>query len=243
MSKFVLVILIITILSGVIFYSQNQSKNQNVPQVSILTFEECVQSKGKVSTTFPRQCEANNGKTYIEKVAGPVNTDSWETFNAGLGFSFKCPPSWDCKKWDENAAIITQNHYLNISAFQLNRITSQNFQQSLLRHPNYKTPIDWFKDLQAKKDVAIKVLPEAIKWGKPGTDERIPPIYYYFKFDKMIELETKSGKALIFPGEKGNPDTSVIIPLNSTDVVLVILSPEYLYQDPIIKAIVSSVSP
>ncbi len=100
----------------------------------------------------------------------------------------------------------------------------------------------WLADLQAKKEAAIKVLPETIKQGKPGTDQRVPPRYYYFKFDKMAELETKSGKALIFPGEGGNPDTSVIIPLNTTDVILVTLSPEYLYQDPIVKSIISTVS-
>lgn len=246
MSKIVVAVLVIGVIVGVIFYGlkgQKQIKNEDTSVVSISTFKECAQSKqGKIGTTFPRQCESPDGKTYIEKVDEPVDTNSWTVFSGVQGFSFKCPPSWKCQKLDESAATIYQNHYLNISSFQFNRITPQNFQDSFLRNPNYKTPMSWFKDLEAKKELAIKVLPETIKQGKWGTDERIPPRYYYFKFDKMSELETKKGKALIFPGEGGYPDTSVIIPLNTTDVILVTLSPEYLYQDPIVKSIISTVS-
>ncbi len=205
-------------------------------------FDECVQEKNSsVSATFPKQCKANDEKIYIEKITEPVNTNGWKLFRSDLGFSFLCPPSWKCQSFNENSVTIRQDHYLNISSFQLHKITQENFQQSLLRHPKYKTPVAWLKDLEAKKDIAVKALPETIK-PVLGTDALNYPLYVNFTLDQIRIFETKRAEAVVVSGEKED-ETSVIIPLNNIDVVLVTLFPGYLSDDPIIKAIISSIGP
>ncbi|MEK6861140.1 MAG: hypothetical protein AABY07_04150 [Nanoarchaeota archaeon] len=99
----------------------------------------------------------------------------------------------------------------------------------------------WFRDLQTKKEVAIKALPITIE-SVGYTDALDYPRYHNFKFDMMSEWETQNWKGLIFPSQDYNPDTSILIPLNDTDLVLVTLSPTYLYKDPIVKTIINSVT-
>ncbi len=108
MSKIVVAVLVIGVISAAVFYGlkTQQTRDSISSQNFVSTFEECVQARGKVNTTFPRQCESNDGKTYIEKVSEPVNTDKWEAFNEVQGFSFKCPSSWKCQKLNESAVTV-----------------------------------------------------------------------------------------------------------------------------------------
>lgn len=241
----ILIVLIIAVaIGGYLIYSGKINLPQKEDsQGSIFTYDECVKGKGSkiADNYYPKKCESPDGKTYIESVNKPVNTASWEIFKTGLGFSFKCPPSWSCKRNTEikDIANVYQSHYSNISTFQFNIVDSNNFQESFLRHPRYKTPMEWFGALKTKNPIAIEVLPETIK-VTPGTDQKIPPHYYDFNFDKMTDFETKAGRALVFPEAEYGLRTSIMVPLNNTDLVLVTLSPDYLLQDPIIEAIIAS---
>lgn len=194
----------------------------------------------KIVSTFPRQCLSNEGKTYIEKVTEPVDTSNWGVFNGVQGFTFKCPPSWNCRKFTDTSVTIDQNHYSNISAFQINLITPNNFQKSLLRHPSYNNPISWYNDLLAKRQKALQA-PISTRIYRPGTDGYSDPDYAHYDLSKMESFQTTKG--IIFPASGNFPDTNILIPLSSTDLVLVLISPRDLYKDPIMKAIISSINP
>lgn len=234
----IVVILLILITVGVYVY-----KIQKPSDSFITTFDECVKSNGReIIQTYPRRCNTVDKITYIEKLPDPIDTSGWSIFNVIPGFSFKCPPGWNCKKFDDMSAIISENHYSNISTFQINLITPRNFQRSFIRHPNYRTPVVWLNDVLAKKVSAVTALPSTIE-SAPGTDGLSYPAYYSYDLNKMMEIHTTSGvTGVIFPpGNEHIPDANVIIPLNTTDVAFVLLSPTYLINDPVIKGILTSI--
>ncbi|MEK6861141.1 MAG: hypothetical protein AABY07_04155, partial [Nanoarchaeota archaeon] len=77
-----IVILLAALAVGGYFVYRNQYKSNSTLESSILTYAECSQAKNnKISQTFPRQCEISDGKTYIEEVAEPIDTNNWTTFN------------------------------------------------------------------------------------------------------------------------------------------------------------------
>lgn len=237
------VILLLLVVGAYYFLEKQNVNDQDYSQAFITTFAECAQLKGsEIVKTYPQQCKTADKITYIEKVKEPVDTPNWASFNLVKGFTFKCPPSWNCQKYRDTSATIYQNHYSNISTFQLNLITSENFQQSFIRHPNYNTPMAWFNAVKAKNESAVKALPITIK-SVPGTDGLDYPVYYNYDLKEMREIDTDSGKGIILPARDSNPNTSIVIPINDRDVVLVLLSPANLYKDPIIKAILASIKP
>jgi hypothetical protein len=248
MGKLLLpIIVILLLISGVFIYNQNQINKQTSSETALgaSNYEECMQAEnGQFVDTYPKKCVTIDPDTkdkivYIEQIKEPVNTSSWEKFNSGLGFSFLCPPYWECKKYDFQSASVYETQYVNISTFQLYIINSDNFQKSFLRHPDYKSPKSWFDDLLLKKPAALRVLPQTIK-SIPGTDGLDQPFYYNYDFSNMSEIETPGGKELIITRE--NNDANVIVPLSNGNLVLVVISPTYLTQDPIFKAIFSSIT-
>ncbi len=249
MNKLILLgVFFLVLLVVALTYSQRQINppQQTAPIVQkVLNYEECMQStNSKIVETFPQKCvvidkDTGDEQVFIEQAKEPVDTSQWEKFNSGLGFSLLCPPHWQCQKYDEKSVIISQTHYLNISSFQLFIITPENFQQSFLRHPDYQDPISWYKDTLMKNPRALKVYPQTIK-SVPGRDEQRGPQYAFFDFKTMSIFDAQGGKGLIFPVDQS--DSVVIVPLDNQNLVLVVISPKYLTDDPIFKAIFASIS-
>lgn len=242
----VVIILIILFLGGIFYWKQQNkivSNDQNFSQANIATFAECLKSTGsQVIDTYPKLCKTADKVTFIEEVKEPVDTSNWTTFNEISGFTFQCPPSWNCKKFKEDSATIGQNHYLDISGFNLFQITPENFQQSFIRHPSYNTPVAWLNGIKAKDPNALKALPSTIK-PVPGTDALDYTLYHNLDVNDVVNINSASGSGVIIPAKDGSPDTLVVIPLNSKDVALVLLDPGYLYKNPIINSILTSIKP
>jgi hypothetical protein len=237
------IILIFVILAG-LHYFLKQLNNQKITQPFVATFAECTKLKGSVIIdTYPKLCKTEDKVTYIEEIKEPIDISSWTTFSEIPGVTFKCPPSWQCTKFKDDSASINQSHYLSLNlSFQIYLITSENFQKGFIRHPGYDNPISWYNDLQLKKQAAIQA-PISTRIYRPGSDGYSDPLYANYDFSKMERLKTDVGEGLIFPGTESNPDTTILIPLNNSDLILVLFSPGYFYKDPIIKGILTSIRP
>lgn len=234
--KYIGIVLVILLIFGIAWV-----KSQNNAEMQIVyTFEECVKSDGSLVTdTYPQQCKTKDKTTYIQEIKKPVDTKNWNMFNEVAGFSFLCPPSWKCSKFEDDSAIVYQNHYLDIFTFQFNLITPANFQQSFLRNPNYSNPAAWYKDVLAENKLAL-LAPSSTRTYRPGTDGYSDPVYVKFEFSKMEKIDTEMGEALVFSASGNNPDTDIIIPVNGANLLLITLSPGHLYKDPIIREIIKS---
>ncbi len=248
MGKLLLpIIVILVLISGVFIYNQKQTNKQTSSETALgaNNYEECMQAKnGQFVDTYPKKCvtidpETKDKIVYIEQVKEPVDTSNWVKFDSGLGFSLLCPPHWECKKQEEDSVTIYETQYLNITTFQLYIINQANFQNSYLRHPGYKTPESWYKDLLAKKPLAIQVFPQTVK-SVPGTDALDHPFYFNYDFNKVSEIDTPNGKGIVIRRE--DHDANVIVPLGNGELVLVVISPTYLVDDPIFKTIFSSIT-
>lgn len=224
--------LIVVLVAGILIVQMSKNKAE---KVWVNSYEKCIKANGKIISTYPKQC-IKKGR-FIEPVPEIVDSSSWEQYKENKGFTFKCPPSWQCKKFDEDSAFIQQSHYLGITTFQINLITPQNFQNSFIRNPLYSSPVAWYADIQSKKPSAIQVDP-ATEIAIEGTDAKSSPKYMYYDYEQM---EVFADKGVIFPAADSNPDTSVLIPLNDTDLALVFLSPGFLYTNPVVREIMNTI--
>ncbi len=194
--------------------------------------------------------------SYTPITEEPVNTTAWPVVSPIKGYSFKCPPEWECYKIDNqindyneipsdvviNApASYRSNHYIN--SFGLVLITPQLFQKSMIKNPNYSTPIDWYSDLVIKNKKSIEVLPSTI-FKVPGTDGVVYPVYHNFDFNKMTVFQTGGGiKGLMFhPSSTSVPGTEIFIPLNN-NLLHIHFEPDSLVDDPIVMSILTSIRP
>lgn len=225
-------ILIVVIFAiGAYLIYQKSIKPINIVGVPfIATYEECIKASGsKITDGYPKLCESREGKTYIEQIAEGINAgrlSDWKEVKTNSGFSFKCPPYWNCSQQDDidllqggYVASAYNTGYVKYSLL-FGIIKAIDFQQSLYRHPSYKNGVDWFNDLLARNPKSIEVLPSTIKQGKPGTGERVAPLYYGFKFDEFKELEIDNRKALHIQ-EKPYGTDRVLVPLNDKDLLFI----------------------
>lgn len=233
-----LVVVLIFLVLGGFFIYQKRTKSVIRNAVSfITTFDECSKlTDSKIIQTYPRQCESKDGKTYIEEVKEPVNTANWQEFDTNLGFSFKCPPKWECSISDPRDFYVAKayiNSYVQYSiGFWI--IKEKDFQQSPYRHPSYRNGVEWVKDLLAKNPAAVEVLPTAIRSSggyEPVTDY---PAYRDLKLDQIQEIGISGKKAVILGGK-------TIIPLNDEDLLIIEKGKENNTTVPLEKAIISSV--
>ncbi|GEM_PF-3521281 len=219
-----------------VYMLQKSTGEQEYP----FSFDECMHSKNKeVINYYPRHCKSFDGTTFIEDVKTPVDTSSWKTFDTKLGFSFLCPPPWDCTTDGKNYASIGVTHYSDVNTFRFSVLTSDNFTDGLYRHPYYTNPVAWYRDVAAKKEIAVKALPSTIK-PVPGTDASSYPNYHGYELDKMKDVTTQLGKGVLIPNQSIGY-LSMLVPLNENELIILLISPDYLYDNPLFHAIITSI--
>lgn len=229
-AAIVILIVVIFAIGAYLIYQKSYKPITTIEVPFIATYEECIKASGsKITGGYPKQCESSEGKTYVEQIAEGINADSlndWKEVKTNFGFSFKCPPKWNCSQKDDinvlqggYVASAYNTGYVKYSLL-FGIIKAIDFQQSLYRHPSYKNGVGWFNDLLARNPKSIEVMPSTIKQGRPGTGERVAPLYYGFKFDEFKELEIDNKKALHIQENIYNTDR-VLVPLNDQDLLFI----------------------
>lgn len=228
-------LLIFVVLSLGIGYFFVKGRNKSPVDTGFFTYNECVKAGFPIVETYPRQCKTKDGKTFIEETKSPVNTDNWQRITvADLGFSYKCPPTWTCRRYDEGMVNISANSKsIDFSIVEINKDN--------LDHPSYKRPIDWLNDLRAKKPLAVKVFPETIK-PVPGTDDLKYPFYKDIVLEKIREKTLGENTVVVAETINNNIplDTFLLIPAGQ-NVIRISSHPIYVYTDPLAEAVVSTI--
>ncbi len=234
MIKILGIIIFIALLTSsayLIFYKNSQP--EPILQ-SPLTYEECkVFPNAKNVESLPNKCITPDGVVFIEELKRPLSTENWTVFNTKLGFTLKCPPYWDCRT-TEGVVYITAGYYAGGMTIQ--KVTVDNFQESQIRHPKYSTPVAWFNDLQQGRKQALEVDPQTV-WAVPNTDATNSPLYAGTKIEGVKEIIVQDKKGIVI---SSLPESSLILPLNKTDVVIL---QSQTFEEPVALTIAETISP
>lgn len=244
MGKLILIVFIFVTIIGIFLYRQRSDSTPNFyssPNPNF-GFEDCVNSEGAIVTDngYIKKCQTSDLVSYYQNSDAPIDISKWTSINSGFGFSLLCPNDWTCRTDPENGYVNLYNPNFRISTFGVTPVTPANFQQSQLRHPDYKTPLSWYNAVKAKNKNAVKVLPSTIK-PVSGTDGLLYPAYSGYNLDQMVLREATEGGGLAF--FKDESDGNILIPLDNQDLILVVFSPWNLSDSPVFKEILRSIKP
>lgn len=242
MGRLFLIVFIVLIIIGIFLYRQQSASIPNFyssPNPNF-GFEDCVKSEGAIviDNGYVKKCQTSDLVSYYQNRDAQIDISKWTSINSGFGFSLLCPNDWTCRTDPENGHLNLYNPNYGMSTFGITPVTPSNFQQSELRHPNYKTPLTWYNAVKAKNQSAVKTLPSAIK-SVPGTDGLLYPAYSGYNLDQMIVREATEGGGLAF--FKHESDANILIPLDNQNLVLIVFSPWHLSDSPVFKEIIKSI--
>ena len=228
-----LVILAVLAVSFIVFLII-QSKNTQL----ISSYEECIRANDTTtSKTYPASCKTKDNVSFVQIIKAPVNTNEWIEFDKVSGISLLCPPSWLCEKVGDYIGI-SQNHYLNINQFSLLLLTPENFQKSYVRNSNYKTPVDWYNAVKEKNQESI-IPPQNSKISTPEAG-LVNPLYSDYNLNTLEPIKTSEYEGVVATTTTTGVK-NVLIPVNESDLLYIVLDFGYLYDDPLIKAVINSV--
>ncbi len=232
---FILFVFTIGMVFGV--YVLQESKKEIIYPEPVFTYEDCLKLEGsKKATSYPNKCVTKDDVVFLETIREPVDTSSWQVFDTGLDYTFKCPPFWSCLKWEMGVSIESPYYYVGL--INIGRVSLTDYDDSQIRHPSYTNPRKWLTDVLAKKPDAIKVYERSIK-NAEGTSQRFAPAYYDTDFSKIREIDAVAGKGVVLLRE--NNDVYGIVPIGENSVVT-IAPLNNSYEDPVVKGIISSIT-